>query len=190
MNPLQASALPLSILLLIYIRRLRRLPLPPGPPGLPLFGNLFDVATREEWIVYKAVSENKVFSTILAAGSDLVSFNLLGTIVVVVNSFEADQELFEKRSALYSDRPRFTMAKRVTVSPVESFILAMVQNPEIMKPRQAAVDKIIGDERLPEFTDRRSIPCVDAILKETMVNAFQPPLHEGNESLGGTRLRH
>ncbi|EEB95891.1 hypothetical protein MPER_05069, partial [Moniliophthora perniciosa FA553] len=109
MDPLQASVLPLLIILFIFIRRLRRFPLPPGPPGLPVVGNLFDVGTREEWVIYKAMSEKYK--------SDLVSFNMLGTIVVVVNSLEAAQELFEKRSALYSDRPRFTMLTELVGMP-------------------------------------------------------------------------
>ena len=29
------------------------LPLPPGPPGLPIIGNLFDMPTSNDWVVYR-----------------------------------------------------------------------------------------------------------------------------------------
>jgi cytochrome P450 len=43
------------------------------------------------------------------AGSDVIHLKILGTDVIVVNSAEASKELFEKKSALYTDRPRMTM---------------------------------------------------------------------------------
>ncbi|KAJ7572295.1 cytochrome P450 [Mycena floridula] len=55
-----------------------------------------------------------------------------------------------------------------TVSSLCTFILAMVQNPAIMKKAQAAVDNALGGDRLPEFSDRQSIPYVDAIMEETI----------------------
>ena len=27
--------------------------LPPGPPGLPVIGNLFDMPTSDDWVVYR-----------------------------------------------------------------------------------------------------------------------------------------
>lgn len=41
--------------------------------------------------------------------SDLIHLNLAGTHLVVVHSAEAAFELFEKRSGIYSDRPRLHM---------------------------------------------------------------------------------
>ena len=37
-------------------------------------------------------------------GSDIIYLNLLGTPIVVLHTQEAAVDLFEKRSALYSDR--------------------------------------------------------------------------------------
>ncbi|KAJ7574308.1 cytochrome P450, partial [Mycena floridula] len=55
-----------------------------------------------------------------------------------------------------------------TVSSLCTFILAMVQNPAIMKKAQAAVDNALGGDHLPEFSDRQSIPYVDAIIEEAI----------------------
>ncbi|KAF7372855.1 Cytochrome P450 [Mycena sanguinolenta] len=41
--------------------------------------------------------------------SDILHLNAAGTSIVVLSSMEAVKELFEKRSALYSDRPRMPM---------------------------------------------------------------------------------
>jgi cytochrome P450 len=43
----------------------------------------------------------------------------------------------------------------------------MLQNPDIQRKGQAAVDKVLGD-RLPNFSDMDSIPFVDAIMKECL----------------------
>lgn len=40
---------------------------------------------------------------------DVLSFKILGQRVIVLNSLEATQDLLEKRSSNYSDRPRWTM---------------------------------------------------------------------------------
>ena len=40
----------------------------------------------------------------MVIGSDLIHFDVLGSHIVVVNSAKAANELFEKRSAIYSDR--------------------------------------------------------------------------------------
>ena len=47
-----------------------------------------------------------------------------------------------------------------------SWILAMVHHPEEMKKLQEEVDKVVGDNRLPEFEDVPQLPRVRAVAKE------------------------
>ncbi|KAF8654799.1 hypothetical protein AX16_003368 [Volvariella volvacea WC 439] len=57
-----------------------------------------------------------------------------------------------------------------TVSSISTFILAMVQNPEMLKKGQEEVDAVIGNNRLPDFSDKdpESLPYVQALLQETL----------------------
>lgn len=47
-------------------------------------------------------------------------------------------------------------------------MLAMVLYPEIQSKGQAEIDIVIGKDRLPSFTDRGSLPYVNAIVKEVL----------------------
>ena len=44
----------------------------------------------------------------------------------------------------------------------------MAMFPDIQEKAQAELDHVVGTERLPDFTDRRSLPYVNAVLKEIM----------------------
>ncbi len=44
----------------------------------------------------------------------------------------------------------------------------MTQNPKIQKKAQEAIDDTIGCDRLPEFSDYKSVPYINAILKEVL----------------------
>ncbi|KAE9398917.1 cytochrome P450 [Gymnopus androsaceus JB14] len=80
----------------------RRQPsLPPGPRGWPLIGNLLDLPTSYEWEVFAKWGEK---------WGDLLSVSVFGTTVVVINSYKRCQEMLEKKSNVYSDRPYVPMA--------------------------------------------------------------------------------
>ncbi|KAF7348850.1 Cytochrome P450 [Mycena venus] len=48
------------------------------------------------------------------------------------------------------------------------FILAMVLHPECQERAQKEIDSVVGDTRLPEFSDRGDLPFVEGILQETL----------------------
>ncbi len=54
------------------------------------------------------------------------------------------------------------------MSALGSFFLAMVLYPEIQRKAQAEVDRVIGRDRLPDFSDEPSIPYVTALVKEVL----------------------
>ncbi|KLO12343.1 cytochrome P450 [Schizopora paradoxa] len=72
--------------------------LPPGPTPRPLIGNLLDLppAGQQEWIHW---AKHK------ALYGPLSSITVFGQHIVIINDAQIAFDLFEKRSAIYSDRP-------------------------------------------------------------------------------------
>jgi hypothetical protein len=77
------------------------LPLPPGPKPLPLIGNLLDMPQEKDWKTFHEWSERY---------GDIVYVEALGSRIVILGSADVITELFERRSAIYSDRPTSAMA--------------------------------------------------------------------------------
>ncbi len=76
----------------------RRLPLPPGPKRLPLIGNL--------WSVPRTVDHPwKTYAKWASTYGDIFYLDIPGNPTVIINSAQAAEDLFEKRSGNYSDRP-------------------------------------------------------------------------------------
>ncbi|KAI9566797.1 cytochrome P450 [Boletus coccyginus] len=55
-----------------------------------------------------------------------------------------------------------------TSSTLLVFILAMLLNPDVQARAHAEIDSVVGTARLPDFEDRRSLPYIDAVLRETL----------------------
>ncbi len=69
---------------------------PAEPKGLPIVGNLFNRPLYYAWLTYTRWG---------SVHGEIVSYTVFGHPVVVVNSARVANELFEKRSNIYSDRP-------------------------------------------------------------------------------------
>ena len=54
----------------------------------------------------------------------------------------------------------------------------MALYPEVLKKAQAEIDAVVGNQRLPDFSDRDSLPYINAIVKETMRWQNVTPLSE------------
>ncbi|KAI0260713.1 cytochrome P450 [Gloeopeniophorella convolvens] len=79
----------------------RSLPLPPGPKGLPVLGNLLDLASDEVHVKARDWSRQ--------LGDDIISLNVLGSTMIILNSAQAVSDIFDKRGSNYSDRPDMPM---------------------------------------------------------------------------------
>ncbi|KAL4062870.1 CyP450 monooxygenase [Scleroderma citrinum] len=102
--PLLAIAIA-SLILRGYLRRRRinpaGLPLPPGPPRLPIVGNLFGIKDLgSQWLTF--AEWGKTYG-------DFIYLEILGTRILVLNSEKVAQDLLDKRSQNYSDRPQVPM---------------------------------------------------------------------------------
>ncbi|KAK7434477.1 hypothetical protein VKT23_020160 [Stygiomarasmius scandens] len=75
--------------------------LPPAPSGHLLFGNAFQVPMRNPWEWFQDISRQ--------LNSDVISLDMFGKPMIVVNSQVAADELFGRHSSNFSDRPTFPM---------------------------------------------------------------------------------
>nr|BAL05143.1 cytochrome P450 [Phanerodontia chrysosporium] len=53
-----------------------------------------------------------------------------------------------------------------TTSALSWFFLSMALHPEVQAKAQAEIDKVVGNERLPRFEDKESLPYVSAVMQE------------------------
>ncbi|KAJ7601748.1 cytochrome P450 [Mycena rosella] len=60
---------------------------------------------------------------------------------------------------------------------IHMFLLSMLQNPDVLKKAQQEIDTVIGHDRLPEYSDRPSLPYVEAVMQETL--RWQPVVDLG-----------
>ncbi|KAG9100282.1 hypothetical protein FS749_015775 [Ceratobasidium sp. UAMH 11750] len=86
---------------LFYRKHGSPLPLPPSPTAHPVFGHLFSFPSSNQYLAYRDISKQ--------LNSDIISFTVLGQVIIVLNSAEAAEDLLVKRSAIYSDRPELPM---------------------------------------------------------------------------------
>ncbi|KAF4616642.1 hypothetical protein D9613_008328 [Agrocybe pediades] len=77
------------------------LPLPPSRKGYPLVGNLLEMPKEFEWKTYHQWSKE--------LDTDILHVNIAGTNIIVLDKFEVANELFEKRSSIYSGRAHSVM---------------------------------------------------------------------------------
>ncbi|KAJ3540244.1 hypothetical protein NMY22_g4378 [Coprinellus aureogranulatus] len=67
-----------------------------------------------------------------------------------------------------------------TQATLVNFILAMVCNPEVQAKARAEVDRVVGQDRLPEFSDQENMPYLRAVMKELLRQVYRPHTHTHN----------
>ncbi|KAH9975380.1 cytochrome P450 [Lactifluus volemus] len=88
------------IVAVLWIKR-PALPLPPNPKAVPILGNLLDLASGEVYVKARDWSRQ--------LGDDIISLNVLGSTMIILNSANAVSDIFDKRGSNYSDRPELPM---------------------------------------------------------------------------------
>ncbi|KDQ32770.1 hypothetical protein PLEOSDRAFT_1098754 [Pleurotus ostreatus PC15] len=90
---------------------------PPGPPADLLVGHLRVIPFENQDATFHAwAKEYGEYWTFL--GSDVVHLEALGNHIVVLDSVEAANDLLEKRSAIYSDRPHILVFDMVGMNDI------------------------------------------------------------------------
>ena len=55
-------------------------------------------------------------------------------------------------------------------------ILAMLHYPEAQKKAQAHIDEVLGQDRLPQLSDRDRLPYIDCLIREVLRWGVPVPL--------------
>ena len=64
-----------------------------------------------------------------------------------------------------------------------TFLLAMTTNLDAQRRGQAELDSVVGKDRLPDFSDRNSLPFINAIVKEALRWQVVSPLGVAHTSV-------
>ncbi|KAF8880395.1 cytochrome P450 [Infundibulicybe gibba] len=138
------------------------------PPWFPGAG-FHQVATKIKELMYQM--QNTTFNFVrknMEAGTGNPS--LLGDLLEAndARGGSAEYETILKGVSATAYVGSNNWAHPQTVSSVMTFFYAMATNPEVQRKAQAEIDAVIGSERLPEPSDRSSLPYVEALYREVM----------------------
>ena len=75
-------------------------------------------------------------------------------------SYDDEQAIIWSAAALYG------AAADTAVITLTAFTAAMVMFPDVQQKAQDEIDRVVGTERLPTFSDRQNLPYIDALVKE------------------------
>ncbi|KAG5723754.1 O-methylsterigmatocystin oxidoreductase [Termitomyces sp. T112] len=82
------------------VRRTRRALLPPGPKGYPLVGNVLDMPSKQEWVTFTKWGQQY---------GKICSIKIFSQPIVILNSAKIANDMLDKKSPIYSDRPVLQM---------------------------------------------------------------------------------
>ncbi|KAL4864051.1 hypothetical protein BDV12DRAFT_189221 [Aspergillus spectabilis] len=125
-------------------------PLPPGPTPIPIIGNIQEMIKKEPLQCFKDWHQKY---------GPLVTLRYGSRLIISVSSFDIARELFEKRGAIYSSRPRFIVASERMSG---SMNLALLPNNKRWQDHRRVIARLLD----PAMT-RRYTPIQD--LESTQV---------------------
>ncbi|PWY89157.1 cytochrome P450 [Aspergillus heteromorphus CBS 117.55] len=155
----------LSILWLLKLVLLPRqrsaAPLPPGPKGKPIIGNLADLSPPgaqewKHWLGFK-----KLYGPIS-------SLTILGQTIIVLNDKRSAFDLLDKRSTIYSSRPRMTFAGEIVGW---SDILAMQPYNARFRTYRKAMHRVLGSK----VSTAQFYPLQDIEVRRFLLRVLESP---------------
>ena len=72
----------------------------------------------------------------------------------------------DENAIIWTAASLYGAAADTTVITLTAFTAAMIMFPEVQKKAQDEIDRVIGPDRLPTFSDRENLPYINAMVKE------------------------
>ncbi|KAI0087382.1 cytochrome P450 [Irpex rosettiformis] len=130
----------------------------PGPPRLPLLGNLFQIPSQLQFIRYTEWAQRY---------GPIFSLDVLGQHIVVLNTYEAAGDLFDRGSNIYNDRPRLVMANEILGGGV---LLSIMKSNHSWRRMRRAIHESFNPRAVERYQSIQSEAVILAMLR-TIANS-------------------
>ncbi|KAI0640913.1 cytochrome P450 [Trametes meyenii] len=137
---------------------------------------------REHMTAWKDSGYNMVMSE-QSSGASTVAPCIFTMVQEEMGQNLSDDDVIELKALsynVYGDPLLLSKLRLISESCTQSlgvmatFFLNMTLNPRVVRKAQEELDRVVGNDRLPELSDRDSLPYLDALLEE--VYRWNPPL--------------
>ncbi|KAG8755039.1 hypothetical protein FRC11_006280 [Ceratobasidium sp. 423] len=122
--------------------RSRQLPLPPGPPSYPVIGQLLSMPRSAQGRAFMDMSAE--------LNSDIISYSVLGTTIIVLNSSEVANDILDKRSSMHSGRFTPPMMSSPHLLNMKDFV-AFMQTNDLWKKQRRVMGARLGRRAVTAF---------------------------------------
>ncbi|KAF9020326.1 cytochrome P450 [Hymenopellis radicata] len=136
------------------------LSLPPGPRGYPIIGNVLDMPQSKPWEMFGQWGDRWV--------RDINSVTVFGKPFIILNSYRTAYALLDKRSLIYSDRPKLVMAGQMMGW---GEIIGLLPYGEEFRSHRKMFHSLFGSKA----TIRRFYPMEELEAKNFMRRLFDTP---------------
>ncbi|KAG8723938.1 hypothetical protein FRC09_001047 [Ceratobasidium sp. 395] len=123
------------------------------------------------WRVEKDKLQNDPFEWTklrMAAGTATPSV-VKSLLTQVVNGQFTEQRAEEEEDMIkWAAGTLYAAGAETTIASLTTLVLAMVLYPEVQKKIQVELDSVLGEDRLPELSDRESLPYLNCTIKEAL----------------------
>ncbi|KAL3473717.1 cytochrome P450 [Aspergillus californicus] len=139
---------------LLYLLHLRnKKPLPPGPTPIPIIGNIQEMIRKEPLQCFKDWHQQY---------GPLVTLRYGTRLIISVGSYEFARELFEKRGAIYSSRPRFIVASERMSG---SMNLALLPNNKRWQDHRRVIARLLDPAMTKRYTPIQDLESTQVLYE-------------------------